>query len=860
MKQLITFILGVFFVGTFHAQQIGIQEDFDSSGSGINSGWTNNGFSMSGTFSACEGQSYRALMNGGNTASLVSPLLTGASNGQQITVDFDFKAYYYSFFGGNQPAPANWGDMVVEYSTDGTTWTNVGTINDSNYTSVDACDQINYTIAAGVIPVGSNFQIRWVATNVTGAYYVFLDNISVTQPVTSVPNCDATVLVPADAAVDLDVNDLDLVWTNATGVFSGYKINIGTTSGGTELLDGFDVGDVSEYTLTGTLDYDTTYYVTIVPYNSSGDATGCTNESTFTTRPAPITGATCADPLLISPVLPYSATGTTSGFEDFYESTPCGNPTYFGEEVVYSITPTEDISVNVEVTNIAGGRVVTTVLDDCPDLATACIGYGDSTNDLNDIIINEIVLLSGSTYYIVVGAQNGTGVATYDLDITQNTCVVSTFTLTADPDCGNDQFSVDVDVLSLGSATTVSITDDQGSVAQSASVAGIVTMGPYASGADVTFTMSDTADTSCSITESFTYYCPPANDTCTTAEVLVLSDDTCNNIVSGDTYGASANSEITGITECGDTSANKMTWYEFTPATDGYYEFSISNISGDSSNAYVTVYEGTCGSVMTMLSSCYVQAVTEDLTAGTTYYAVVRTSSGLGANFDICVKSIDVPENTACDEAVSVQLSDMAGATNVISANFENTFSNILVGCLPWYVTSSTLYYTFTPTQTGTYYMSYTGVSGTFFNISTGSCSGLTVVESAISDTTCMNADGTFYLDATAGTTYYITVYGSGSAPFSFYVYPDESLSTPDFDNGDFGVNYSPNPVKDKLNISASVNIKTVEVYSAIGQQVYKASIGSMDAEVNFESLNSGMYFIKLDSEKGSRIIKVIKK
>ena len=66
---------------------------------------------------------------------------------------------------------------------------------------------------------------------------------------------------------------------------SGYRLSLGITSGGTEIIDNEDVGNVLTYDL-DTLDYEVTYYLSIVPYNDNGDAENC-EEFSFTTRANP---------------------------------------------------------------------------------------------------------------------------------------------------------------------------------------------------------------------------------------------------------------------------------------------------------------------------------------------------------------------------------------------------------------------------------------------------------------------------------------------------------------------------------------------------------------------------------------------
>lgn len=97
-------------------------------------------------------------------------------------------------------------------------------------------------------------------------------------PLVNPPSCVA-LSNPTNGATN--ISSAQISWPAATGVPDGYKLNVGTTSGGTDVLNLFDVGNVLTYNL-GALVPNTTYYVTVVPYNANGDSTGC-SESTFVT-------------------------------------------------------------------------------------------------------------------------------------------------------------------------------------------------------------------------------------------------------------------------------------------------------------------------------------------------------------------------------------------------------------------------------------------------------------------------------------------------------------------------------------------------------------------------------------------------
>jgi hypothetical protein len=67
---------------------------------------------------------------------------------------------------------------------------------------------------------------------------------------------------------------------------TGYNLSLGTTPGGTELLNNMNVGNVTSYTLPFSLPLNDTFYVSLTPYNGNGPAIACA-VSAFTTTPLP---------------------------------------------------------------------------------------------------------------------------------------------------------------------------------------------------------------------------------------------------------------------------------------------------------------------------------------------------------------------------------------------------------------------------------------------------------------------------------------------------------------------------------------------------------------------------------------------
>jgi len=94
---------------------------------------------------------------------------------------------------------------------------------------------------------------------------------------------------PLHQSTDISLNT-QLQWMLAPNAV-GYRLTVGTTSGGNDILNLVDVGNVTDYQFVTPLSGLTTYYVTITPRTNTGNITNCPEES-FTTRAEGVPGCT----------------------------------------------------------------------------------------------------------------------------------------------------------------------------------------------------------------------------------------------------------------------------------------------------------------------------------------------------------------------------------------------------------------------------------------------------------------------------------------------------------------------------------------------------------------------------------------
>jgi len=170
--------------------------------------------------------------------------------------------------------------------------------------------------------IGSSVYVGFHATSTDMFRLHFDDIVSDTFPLVA-PGCTNFTSPTSSATVNAGLTTV--TWAAATGA-SGYKLTIGTTSGGTDVFN----NTVSGTSQSLSLPANKTLYAKIVPTNNIGDATGCTEimfntNSTFNYCTA---GSTSTSLEKISNVTFSNINNnstSTGGYEDF--SSVTGNVT-----------------------------------------------------------------------------------------------------------------------------------------------------------------------------------------------------------------------------------------------------------------------------------------------------------------------------------------------------------------------------------------------------------------------------------------------------------------------------------------------------------------------------------------------------
>ncbi len=188
--------------------------------------------------------------------------------------------------------------------TIGTSPTNASILNNEDVGLVTSYDLVN------PFPFGTIIYVKIVPYNVQGDAEGCA-NESFTTEDNVAPSC-TQLTNPIDGEMDVDANVI-ITWDHSAGNQTGYKLSIGTTPNGTDILNQLNVGNNNQYDHPEAYPLGTTLYVTITPYWTEGDIEGCPSES-FTTL-APGDGDFCitANPLACGDVIEGS---TADAMED----------------------------------------------------------------------------------------------------------------------------------------------------------------------------------------------------------------------------------------------------------------------------------------------------------------------------------------------------------------------------------------------------------------------------------------------------------------------------------------------------------------------------------------------------------------
>ena len=303
----------------------------------------------------------------------------------------------------------------------------------------------------------------------------------------------------------------------------------------------------------------------------------------------------------------------------------------------------------------------------------------------NDGVLDGLVFQStGDTIFFQITSDGSVSCSSgsfccsdgIDYTVTCATCVNPSATYQVIDDCDNgEQFLIDVNVTSLGDATSLTISNNIDANTVAATAAGVYQVGPFPFGVDVVVTINNDQDANCVINSDAIQLlaCPPDNDNpCDATVAGVNADDSCDIITPGTLLEATP-SGIPNGSCAGDPDDD--VWFEFT-AVDEFQIIQLINVAGGGffQDLDHAVYEGTCDAPVELYCSPDEASLTPALTIGNTYYIRVFSAGdeGVDYTFDLCIRpgtgNVSVDQDTYTIEELVVDIlidSPCAQITNI---------------------------------------------------------------------------------------------------------------------------------------------------------------------------------------------------
>jgi len=146
-----------------------------------------------------------------------------------------------------------------------------------------------------------------------------------------------------------------------------------------------------------------------------------------------------------------------------------------------------------------------------------------------------------------------------------------------------------------------------------------------------------------------------------------------------------------------------------------------------------------------------------------------------------------------------------------------------------------------------------------FVSTTTPTAGAMTSLSGGVQSADTVWTQKTYDLNSYNGQNIYIGIHCTSNDAFIFMI-DDINISTTVGvdDMGSDLIQVYPNPVKGFLNIESSRAIESLEIFNAIGQNVYSAIVNTPLVSVNFVDMNTGVYFLKLKTASGYTVRKVV--
>ncbi|WP_326982868.1 hypothetical protein VUJ46_22390 [Chryseobacterium sp. MYb264] len=428
-----------------------------------------------------------------------------------------------------------------------------------------------------------------------------------------------SVSAPSSSAAGVGLSPT-FSWS-ASPAATGYRISIGTTAGGTDVLDNVDVGNVTSYTLNSILNYGTKYYYTINSYNATLSSSGCTERSftTVTLCPQLTAPLSASNNVSITPTFGWTPVQGATGYTLSVGTVPGG----------------VDVLNNVNVGNVTGYTL-------------------------------PVPLAFSTKYYFTVSGHNATQSSSGCSErsfTTQGPCPFITY-----PADGANLQPVQPVIKWNAIATASYYTLTVGTTAGASDIMNNVNVGnstsytfptPLSLGVKYYYKVNSNTSVACTErTFRVNSAAAPANDDCSGA-----LEATSFPYHYSQTNGAGSTNGAGFVTACS-TGSNDGLWFKF--LGDGT-SVTVKATSTSAWDHKVSVYSGTCGSLTCVGTADEgsgsvgtVEAYTFNSVPGAPYFVNVayfsESTDGSEGNFDLSISSMGVLETVDLPRAKTKEI------------------------------------------------------------------------------------------------------------------------------------------------------------------------------------------------------------
>ena len=590
-----------------------------------------------------------------------------------------------------------------------------------------------------------------------------------------------TATLDEDSAPDGFGADMDApnVWYSYTGTGAEESITLNLctstydssvlvytgTSGSLTLIAGNDddntcgAGLTTRSRLSFTSDGFTTYYIAIEGYNAGSTGTYSMDVTCSAVTPPAVPNQTCLTALAID--VDASLVSSDNSFGDVSAGVPTCDQFGSVQDVWFSFvapSTTIDCTVTNGTMTSANFAIYSGLCDGLTSLACRSNLIAATTQSLT-------TLVAGETYFVQVWS-NAAEQGEFTISLSDPSICTPVATFAKISNCPVDAgFSVNADITSIANASTVTVTDNQGSAPQTVSAIGIVTFGPYVAGTSVVLTVTNDQSPACVVVSPIQTQtaCPALNDDCLAAIALTVNANTnCTNVTQGTIVGATAS--LIDEAACGGTEDDDV-WFTFV-ATNTSHTISLLNVTGSTTDLFHSLWTGAdCSSLALVPGTCSDpnSSSPTGLVIGQTYYLRVYSwtaTVGQTSVFDVCIGTPPPPPaNDECDGAIALEVNSDASCALFTSATIQSATPSTVDVAACGGVEDDDVWFSFVATDV-IQNISLINVAGSttdlYHSLWTGDCATLALVPGSCSDNNASIPTG-----LVAGQTYYLRVYSS---------------------------------------------------------------------------------------------------